>query len=275
MSDNTASPPSSAQLEVGWRGRFTKTIAIFGGSLGALLGLGWLGLQVEPAPFPAIATPAAPPATIPLPGGLPAPVDRFYRQTYGQQVPVIQSAVISGRGSMAPFGVAMPARFRFFHEAAGNFRAYFEVLLFGLPVMRVSEHYVGGHFRSEGTPAGIEEGEPKLDHSANLRMYAEWLTWLPAMLLTDPKVRWEAIDETMAFLVFPSAEGEERLLVRFDPATGRVQYWEALKYKNARETSKTLWINATWFGDKPWLALNVEEVVYNAVVDTSFTQTGP
>lgn len=271
----TSQPPAAAVVLPKRKGGLTKALLLLGGNLVALLGLGWAGLQVEPAPLPAMTAPPASPETIPLPEGLPAPVERLYRQTYGEQIPVIYSAALSGRGSMRLFGVTLPTRFRFVHEAERNFRAYFEVTLFGRAVMKVDEHYVDGKFRSEGTPAGVEENEPKLDHSANLRMYAEWLTWLPAMLLTDPQVRWEPVDDTMALLVVPSGDGEERLVVRFDPATGEIQYWEALKYKYPEDVSKTLWINATWFGDRPWATFSVEEIVYNAAVDTSFTRKGP
>ena len=54
-----------------------KAFTIAGGILATLAGLGWLGLQVQPAPFPAMPQPSAPLETIPLPAGLPAPVERF------------------------------------------------------------------------------------------------------------------------------------------------------------------------------------------------------
>src|SRR5436190_8998855 len=79
---------------------FTKALTITGSILAALVGLGWTGLQIQPAPFPAIAQPSAPLETMPLPAGLPAPVARFYRQIYGEQVPVIRSAVVTGRGTL-------------------------------------------------------------------------------------------------------------------------------------------------------------------------------
>lgn len=50
------------------------------GSLSGLASLG-LGLQVNPAPFPALPEKAVALPTIPLPSGLPAPVERFYRLT--------------------------------------------------------------------------------------------------------------------------------------------------------------------------------------------------
>src|SRR5687767_8815407 len=122
-----------------------KALLAAGGILLALIGLGWVGLQTQPAPFPAVPRPPAPPETIPLPAGLPPPVERFYRQVYGEQVPVIKTAVISGRGTMRPVGgITLPARFRFTHVAGRSYRHYFETTLFGVPVMRVNEYYVEG-----------------------------------------------------------------------------------------------------------------------------------
>jgi hypothetical protein len=257
------------------RAKAQKALRVAGGMLAGLVGLGWAGLQIQPAPFPAVPQPPKPPETMPLPTGLPPPVERFYRATYGEQVPRITSAVISGRGTMRPFaGISFPARFRFMHEAGRTFRAYFELTVFGLPIMKVDEHYVDGMFRQAGTPAGVEEGEPKLNHSANGRMWAEWATWLPAMLLTDPQARWEPIDDTTALLVVPFGQEQEHLIVRFDPATDKLQYVEMMKYKHASDTAKTLWINAIWFGDRPWAAFNIEDVTYNADVDTSFAARG-
>jgi hypothetical protein len=235
---------------------------------------GWVGLHVQPPPFPAISAVSTLTETIPLPVGLPKPVERLYRVTYGERVPVIRTAVLSGRGTMRLNGVTFPARFRFIHEAAHNFRAYFEITVFGQPIMKVNEHYVGGKFRQE-LPFGVEEGEPKIDHSANIRMWGEWVSWLPAMLLTDPQVHWEPLDNDTAVLVVPFGEEQEHLVVRFDPATGKVQYFEGMKYKYATDTTKTLWVNAVWFGETPWATFNIEDVVYNVLVDTSLTAKGP
>jgi hypothetical protein len=66
--------------------------------LGALLGMGWLGLQVEPAPFPSYPDPAPKLDAMALPADLPAPAARYCRTVLGDQVPIINSAVISGRG---------------------------------------------------------------------------------------------------------------------------------------------------------------------------------
>ncbi len=245
-----------------------------GGALVAAAAAAWAGLQVEPPPFPPVTPPSSPPETIPLPTGLPAPVQRYYRVTYGDQIPVIRSAVLSGRGKLSLFGVRFPMRFRFFHEAARNFRATFELSVFAQPIMKVNEHFVHGKFRQE-LPFGVEEGQPKIDHSAAIRMWAEWALWLPAMLLRDPDVRWQPIADDMALLVVPYAGGQEHLIVRFEPSTGKVQYVEGMKYKQATDPTKTLWINAVWFGDKPWASFDIESIVLNAPVDTSLTAEGP
>ncbi len=55
---------------------------------------------------------------MPLPARLPAPVERFYRTVYGGEIPVIETAVIQGRGIMKPFmNIPIPARFVFVHTA--------------------------------------------------------------------------------------------------------------------------------------------------------------
>ena len=52
--------------------------------LTALAAITWLGLKVQPAPFAMPELPElAAVETFPLPEGLPAPVQRFYRAAYG------------------------------------------------------------------------------------------------------------------------------------------------------------------------------------------------
>ena len=96
--------------------------------------LGWLGLQIKPRPFSS--HPEKTPAlkTVPLPAGLPAPVERFYKTIYGDEIPVIETAVIKGGAVIAPFGLKMPARFLFVHNAGRDYRHYIEATWFGLPM---------------------------------------------------------------------------------------------------------------------------------------------
>lgn len=247
--------------------------------VGVLL-LGWVGTRVEPAPFRAI--PQAQPElqTVPLPDGLPAPVERFYRQLYGDRIPIIHSAVISGRARMRPVGpISLPARFRFTYAAGEGYRHYIEATFFGLPILRVDERYLDGVGRME-LPFGVFEG-PKIDQGANLGLWGESL-WFAASLLTDPRLRWQAVDSETALLYVPFEEREQTLLLRFDPKTGLLAVIEAMRYKAEESGAKTLWIpqvlewgtvngnptmtrtSITWFDEgTPWVTFQVEGVAVN------------
>ena len=48
---------------------------------------------------------------------------------------------------------------------------------------------------------GVTKEEPRVDQGANLALWAESAFWLHALLATDPRVRWEQVDETAARLV--------------------------------------------------------------------------
>ncbi|HWQ13550.1 MAG TPA: DUF6544 family protein [Roseiflexaceae bacterium] len=269
-----------------------KLLTIAGGVVAAMAGLGWAGLQIRPASFPAVPRQSAPLETMPLPAGLPAPVERFYRMVYGERVPVIHTAVISGRAKMRPVGgITFPARFRFIHEAGRSYRHYIEATVFGLPVLRANEYYGDGRGRLE-LPWGAEEG-PQIDQAANLSLWAETADMLPAILLTDPRVRWEPVDDATALLVVPFGTTEERFVARFDPATGGLWLLESMRYKSATG-GKTLWLNesrgwstlggytlatssaVTWADDgRPWFVLTLEDIAYNVAVDTSLSARGP
>jgi hypothetical protein len=252
----------------------------------------WIGLKIKPKPFVRIPVQDLDLTKVTLPDDLPAPVERFYRKVFGDQVPIIESAVISGRAKMRMFWITLPGHFRFIHDAGKDYRHYIEVTLFGFPIMKVNEFYLDGNSRLE-LPFGVTENEPKVNQAANLGLWAESV-WLPSIFITDPRVSWEPVDENTALLRVPFGENTETFVARFDPQTGLLSHTEAMRYKDAADEAKTLWINestawedlndqltmtvgaVTWFDDgSPWAVFSVDEVVYNVEVGEYVQRRGP
>jgi hypothetical protein len=260
--------------------------------LGALMGLAWIGLRVQPRPFPAYQAPSHPADRAPLPTGLPAPVERYFRATLGEHVPVITSAVMSGRGLMRLGGLPLHCRLRFVLAAGQGYRHDIEVTWLGLPLVKVNERYLDGRAVME-LPWGRVEHEPKVDQSANLNLWGESF-WLPSSLLLDQRLRWEPIDEQSARLVVPLGLGDDSLVARFDPRTGLLTRTEALRYRAAGDHEKRPfqsdvrgWATfdgqrvpsayaLTWLDQRaPWLELEIEATVYNVDVEQYLQSPGP
>lgn len=266
---------------------------------GALLSLVMLvpllliaGLRMQPRPFSAYPQPTQPLRTTALPADLPAPVARYYQTMIGDAVPVVETAVITGRGTLRFMGVTFPARLRFTHDAGQGYRHYIEATLFGYPLMKVNERYLDGQARMK-LPVGVIENEPKVDMAANLGLWGESI-WLPSIYLTDSRVRWEAIDETSAWLIVPFAAAEDTFTVYFDPVTGLIASMEAMRYKEATSTEKILWqldilawqeyhgrlipsrSTVTWVDEgSPWLVIELDDIIYNADVNEYIRAEGP
>ncbi len=266
-----------------------KIILIFLSSLLILVGLAFVGLQVKPASFPALESSQTKLETIPLPAGLPAPVARFYQKIYGSKIPVIRSAVISGHASLRPVGpISLPARFRFTHVAGQDYRHYIEATIFGLPILKINESYIASSSRM-AMPWGITTNDPRANQGANLAVWAEAL-WFPAILLTDPRVHWNDVNDMTATLTVPFEASTETFIARFDPVTHLLTYLESMRFKTDQ---KVLWINQArvwgevggfevlkestviWMDDgKPWATFEVEEIEFNSDVSKTIGGTG-
>lgn len=271
--------------------RVMKWVLRVGGALVGLILLGWLGLKVPAPPYAPLAPTGSRPQMMPLPQGLPAPVERFYRTVYGDEIPVIDSAVISGRVSLFLGPIRFPGRFHFTHAAGRDYRHDIEVTWFGLKIMTVEESFVDGKSRLNlPWPMGLTENEPKNNQAANLGLWAESL-WFPAIYLTDPRVRWEPLDADSAILIVPGPESEERFVVRFDPQSGLHTLSEVMRYRDAADASKLLWIprsvawgevdgarvprisDITWFDMSfPWATWTTEEVIFNVDVSRALSE---
>jgi hypothetical protein len=85
------------------------------------------GLQVITAPFGPIPTQSQQLNTLPIPNNLPQPVERFYRLIYGDEIPVIETAVLSGSAKLTFNKITFPARFRFTHNVGRDNRRNIEL----------------------------------------------------------------------------------------------------------------------------------------------------
>ena len=258
-----------------------------------LIFIGWLGFRFKPKPFSPHAEKTPELKTVPLPKGLPVPVERFYKNVYGNEIPIIETVVIKGRGVMSPFGFKMPSRFVFVHNAGRDYRHYFEATFFGLPVMKVNENYLDGKSYFE-LPIATYDNDPSINQGANLAVWAE-AAWFPSIWVTDPRVRWESLDDNTALLFVPFGDKEENFVMRFNPETGLLDSIEAMRYRDAgAQAKKILWItrnvdgknikgtklsaigSATWLDQgKPWAMFTLEDVVYNVDVSKYIRQRGP
>jgi hypothetical protein len=260
----------------------------------ALFVIGWLGLQVKPKTFSPHLEKTPPLKTLPLPAGLPAPVERFYKTVYGEEIPVIETVVMKGRGTMSPFGVKLPARFLFVHQAGRNYRHYFEATWFGIPIMKVNERYLDGKSLLALPLTAPIDNDPSTNQGANLAVWAE-AAWYPSIWLTDPRVRWEPVDEKTALLFVPFGDQEENFVMRFNSETGLLDSMEAMRYRDSGpQAKKILWItrnvegkkiegtkldaigSATWLDQGiPWALFTLEDVNYNVDVSEYIQQKGP
>lgn len=254
--------------------------------IGAVAGVSlliWIGTKINPKPFEPYAEESQELGTFPIPDDLPAPVERFYRVVYGEEIPEIRSFILSGRGTLRFQGVTLPARLRFTHDAGRDYRHYIETTLWGIPILKVNEHFIDGKSRLE-LPFGVVEDEPQVDEAANLGLWSETMMF-PGVYLTTQGVRWEAVDDVTARLVVPFEDIENAFTVQFNEESGLIEMMEVMRWKEAGDTEKVRWqaqalewgeVNgffmptlfaAQWMDEtSPWLLARIEDVTWNVDV---------
>jgi hypothetical protein len=200
--------------------------------------------------------------------------------------------VIKGRATISPFGVKLPARFIFVHDAGQGYRHYIEATWYGLPIMKVNERYLDGKSLFE-LPFATYEDDASTNQGANLAVWAE-AAWFPSIWITDPRVRWQPVDEHTALMFVPCGDQEENFVMRFNPDSGLLDSMEAMRYRDAGDQAKKiLWItrsepgptiagtplsavgSAMWLDQgKPWAVFTLEDVVTNVDVSAYIRQKG-
>ena len=262
-----------------------------GAGAGALMAGGYAlakGARKIPAPFPEFTGGGGLTEFMDVPSGLPGPVARYVEVTCGDRLPVMSSAVITGRMTMRIKGLSLPGRWRFVHEVGTGYRHYMEVTVFGRTVTTGEEWYIDGHARLN-LPGGAVENEPVVDRAANLGMWGEYL-WLPSVLAQG---QWQPIDEQCARLVVPQVDGPDQLVAWFDPNAGLIDRFEAMRWREAGDSEPVRWVtrNHAWtrfagigvpavgsvqWADQPqpWLRLSIDDVVWNADVGDYLRASG-
>lgn len=260
-----------------------KTILIVLGVIAGLFLLIWLGTKISPRAFSPYPEETQDLGSFSLPDDLPVPVEKFYRTLFGNQVPVIESFIISGRGNLRFQGITLPARLRFIHDAGVDYRHYIETTLWGIPILKVNEHFLDWESRL-ALPFGVVENEPQVNEAANQGLWSETMMF-PSVYLSTPGVRWEAVDQTTARLIVPFRDEEQVFQVYFNEETGLIEMMETMRWKNAGDAEKTRWqaqalewgevqgwqmptlFAAQWMDEgTPWLVAEIEDVTWNVDV---------
>lgn len=257
----------------------TKIFFGVAGALTALAAMGWLGLQIRPQSITPEPSTAEDLGSMAIPTDLPAPVRRYLQVACGDRIPRTESMVAWGTARLQ-LGLWMPVRFQLYHQPGQAFKRTMDVTWFGIPLMQALDSYIAGKGMT-GPVTKLESG-PGVDQGANMILWAE-ATFYPSLLVTDPRIRWEAIDESSARLIFPFGDQQDELIFHFDPVSGLVTRTSALRSQGNGE--KAAWyaetvawqtvngiqvpkrVAVTWAAQgQPWSVWDFEGVVWNVAV---------
>jgi hypothetical protein len=256
-----------------------------------LVGVGWLGTKFDARRFDVPELETSDPGSMDVPANLPPPVARYTEVAFGEEVPVIESALIIGRADLTFNGITVPGRFKMYHDAGQAYYHYMQVAWFQIPVLTVHERFLDGVAFFD-LPGSMIQDEPTVNAAANQGLWAESV-WLPSIYFTDERVQWVAVDDQTAQLIVPEAAEVEIFTLRFDAETGLLTELSTYRYRDAGDTERLLWTNRmlewgefngvmiptlseTQWGDQddPWAVWRVESVIYNLDVSARMAQFG-
>ncbi len=249
----------------------------------------WLGLSVKPADFPRLQSGATEDNSLTLPDTLPPPVARFYARVAELPVPILRTWAVSGQAILRFGGIPFPARFRFIHRAGRDYAHIMDATIFGWPLLKGFETFIGGKGRLV-LPFGVSENSNKINQASNLSLWAESI-FLPTVLAAHPGVRWEPVDESTARLFVPFGTGEDRLTVSFDADSGLICAVDAMRYRDESDNKipwhgeysdwkvldsalmPTMWA-IRWMDQKqPWSTWTIHEFMPN-IDDSLISMSG-
>ncbi len=255
-----------------------KIAAVVVVALAAIALVAIAGLRVKPRPWALAGEPAVGAAQVPVPDGLPAPVARYAAKMSAYGMPKVTSFSAGGTGVMRRGPLSMPLRWRVEHHPGEEFVRDMQVTWFGIPVVTGLD--VWQHGQGKMVIAGSATTGPEMDQGANMAAWGE-AGWAPSFQLTDPRVRWEPIDDTHARMVFPFEQGKDSLVYTFDPETDLPTQAFGMRYK-AGGSGKIGWTVRTlgWRGARgmlvptrvdvkwadegePWASFEIEDLVLN------------
>jgi hypothetical protein len=271
-----------------------KAALITGGGLAAVGGLAYVGLKIPPGSFP-------PPEEITrlydqvkFSGEFPDPVKYHLTGTFGEKVPVIQTAIVWGQARYKINGINLPMRFKTYYLPGQHFYRDMEITWYGRPIIRGYDYFLFGEGRLEANGLmNLYQAGEKTTQAQVLSMWAEAM-WMPSIFITDDRLKWEEIDDVTARLVVPMNGGEESLLARFDQQTGLLRYVSGMRYRNEQE-NRIPWrvdysnwiarhgvriprkIAMTWADqDAPYATYTMEGIEYNVDISERIsTETIP
>ncbi|MBE0411297.1 MAG: hypothetical protein IBX69_16365 [Anaerolineales bacterium] len=200
-----------------WKSSLGIAVGILG-----LAAIGLIGLKIPPRRYPHPSRKTKEIGGFDLPDGLPDPVKRHFLASLGITPPQMKSAVIWGRGRLKFNSLWMPLRFRCHFQDGQIYLKEIQITWFGFPYLTRYQSY-NNDIMSPRTNEGeaFESGNSE-KHGNYLSMWAESM-WMPVLLLSERAARWEAIDESAAWLLVSSNGTVEPILSRFNPNSGLIE----------------------------------------------------